>query len=69
MKSPENKNKIKATIIGGLLLSSNKKRLFNVSMGWYNTNRITEFLILKNGTQIRLDKIIKINEIPPANFK
>ena len=35
----------------------------------FRTRNKEEFLILKNGTQIRLDKIIKINEIPPANFK
>ena len=35
----------------------------------FRTRNKGEFLILKNGTQIRLDKIIKINEIPPANFK
>ena len=35
----------------------------------FRTRNKEEFLILKNGTQIRLDKIIKINEIPSANFK
>ena len=35
----------------------------------FRTRNKEEFLILKNGTQIRLDKIIKINEIRPANFK
>ena len=35
----------------------------------FRTRNKEEFLILKNGTQIRLYKIIKINEIPPANFK
>ena len=35
----------------------------------FRTRNKEEFLILKNRTQIRLDKIIKINEIPPANFK
>ena len=35
----------------------------------FRTRNKEEFLILKNGTQMRLDKIIKINEIPPANFK
>jgi Rho-binding antiterminator len=35
----------------------------------FKTKNKEEFLILKNGTQIRLDKIIKINEIKASNFK
>ena len=35
----------------------------------FRTKNKEEFLILKNGTQIRLDKIIKVNEIDASNFK
>ena len=35
----------------------------------FRTRNKEEFLILKNGTQIRLDKIIKIKQKPPANYK
>ena len=35
----------------------------------FKTKNKEEFVILSNGTQIRLDKIIKINEISPINSK
>lgn len=35
----------------------------------FKTKNKEEFLILKNGTQIRLDKIIKINGINTSNLK
>ena len=35
----------------------------------FKTKNKEEFLILNNGTQIRLDKIIKINEMIPLNIK
>ena len=35
----------------------------------FKTKNKEEFLILSDGTQIRLDKIIKINEISPINSK
>lgn len=35
----------------------------------FKTKNKEEFLILKNGIQIRLDKITKINELNPSNFK
>ena len=35
----------------------------------FKTKNKEEFVIVSNGTQIRLDKIIKINEISPINSK
>ena len=35
----------------------------------FKTKNKEEFLILNNGTQIRIDKIIKINEMIPLNIK
>ena len=35
----------------------------------FKTKNKEEFLILNNGTQIRLDKILKINEMIPLNIK
>jgi Rho-binding antiterminator len=35
----------------------------------FKTKNKEEFLILDNGTQIRLDKILKINEISPSDMK
>ena len=35
----------------------------------FKTKNKEEFLILNSGTQIRLDKIIKINEMIPLNIK
>ncbi len=34
----------------------------------FKTKNKEEFLILKNKTQIRLDKIININNIKPSNY-
>jgi Rho-binding antiterminator len=35
----------------------------------FKTKNKEEFLILNNGTQIRLDKILKINDINPSDIK
>jgi Rho-binding antiterminator len=35
----------------------------------FKTKNKEEFLILSDGTQIRLDKILKINDLSPSNIK
>ena len=58
--------KIKSTII--YMDNENEKSIEDIIVDFKTKNK-EEFLILSNGTQIRLDKIIKINEITPSNIK
>lgn len=58
--------KIKSTII--YMDNENEKSIEDIIVDFRTKNK-EEFLILSNGTQIRLDKIIKINEITPSNIK
>lgn len=58
--------KIKSTII--YMDNENEKSIEDIIVDFKTKNK-EEFLILSDGTQIRLDKIIKINEITPSNIK
>lgn len=58
--------KIKSTII--CMDNENEKSIEDIIVDFKTKNK-EEFLILNNGTQIRLDKIIKINEMIPLNIK
>ena len=58
--------KIKSTIF--YMDNENEKSIEDIIVDFKTKNK-EEFLILSNGTQIRLDKIIKINEITPSNMK
>lgn len=48
--------------------NENEKSIEDIIVDFRTKNK-EEFLILNDGTQIRLDKIIKINEITPSNIK
>ena len=48
--------------------NENEKSVEDIIIDFKTKNK-EEFLILRDGTQIRLDKIIKINEITPSNIK
>lgn len=48
--------------------NENEKSVEDIIIDFKTKNK-EEFLILSDGTQIRLDKIIKINEITPSNIK
>lgn len=50
------------------LENENEKYIEDIIVDFKTKNK-EEFLILKNGIQIRLDKITKINELNPSNFK
>lgn len=58
--------KIKSTIF--YMDNENEKSIEDIIVDFKTKNK-EEFLILGDGTQIRLDKIIKINEITPSNMK
>ena len=48
--------------------NENEKYIEDIIVDFKTKNK-EEFLILNNGTQIRLDKIIKINDMSPSNIK
>ena len=58
--------RIKSKII--YMDNENEKSIEDIIVDFRTKNK-EEFLILSDGTQIRLDKIIKINEITPSNIK
>lgn len=58
--------KIKSKII--YLENENEKSIEDIIVDFKTKNK-EEFLILKDGIQIRLDKIIKINELKSSDFR
>ena len=58
--------RIKSKII--YMDNENEKSIEDIIVDFRTKNK-EEFLILRDGTQIRLDKIIRINEITPSNIK
>ena len=58
--------KIKSKII--YMDNENEKSIEDIIVDFRTKNK-EEFLILSDGTQIRLDKIIRINEITPSKIK
>ena len=58
--------RIKSKII--YMDNENEKSIEDIIVDFRTKNK-EEFLILSDETQIRLDKIIRINEITPSNIK